>query len=441
MAYRRRYLSGQAATTVVIAEGAITSDKIVDGAVTHPKLAPGSVDSERVIDSSLKSEDIKDGEIKSVDIASGAITTDKIASQAVTVDKLEASIQGIARPLTPGVSTSEILDDAVTEPKLGTNSVGSDALKPGAVGESELAGNAVVEGKIKDGEISTSKYKPSSVDSVALAANSVTGTEILAGACGETELGADSVVTSKVKAANITLAKMAPLSVDTPQLVADAVTEPKLDVAALARRHIESKDTRVLTHFEEFNGLDISNKWAKKGHAGGIVYNDGDKGLNIKTGAVANNKQWIDWGDKWLGLATVVKPLVNIWISSRGTPITYFSSRCGLWFDALDNIIFYAKDIAGAVPNWQAECRKNGAATTVDTLIAVTDDIQLLSIDVISAASVKFYIDGIEVAEITTNIPDDQTVQPYLEIEAESGAIRNFWVKYFSILAERPAYA
>lgn len=441
MAYVRRYLAGQQATTVVIAEGAITSDKIVDGAVTHPKIAPGAVDSERVVDESLKSQDIKDGEVKTVDIASGAITTDKIASQAVTVDKLEASIQGIARPLTPGVSTAEIQDDAVTESKLGTNSVGSDALKPGSVDESALAGDAVVTGKVKDGQITLSKMAPDSIDNTVIKAGTIRGTEIATGACGATELGTNAVETDKIKALAITEPKIGNDAVITRTILADAVTSPKLDIAALAQRHIESKEVRVLSDYEEFSGMFVSDKWQRIATGGYFIGQNTEDGVQLMTGAINGHLHRMNWDGAILDKVEILKPTMTTWIASRHEDLHHLTNIVGLWKDADNHIIFIAEDLAGATPNWEAKCRALGVETLVDTGVPITAAIQLLAIEVVDAGHVKFYIEGIEKAEITTNIPTGQNLGPWFEVVTRENDYRWIKVKYVSILANRLPYA
>ena len=441
MAYRRRYLSGQAATTVVIAEGAITSDKIVDGAVTHPKIAPGAVDSERVVDSSLKSEDIKDGEIKSADIASGAVTTDKIASQAVTVDKLEASIQGIARPLTPGVDTAEIQDGKVTLAKLAPDSVDASKIKSGAVGPTELAANAVETDRVKDGAISTAKIAGSAVDSTKIAANAVTGSEILNRAVGNLEIAIEGVQSENIKDLNVGASKLALNSVETDKIKDYNVAEWKIATAALARRHVESKETRIIHHLEEFGGLDISNRWRKFGDPGCSVLPDGKNGIKIETSAISSDAQQIDWGGQGIEPALDAKPIMNIWVPTRHATLNYLKNYLGLWFDDDNEIMFYVSDIVGATPNWQARCRKAVAETTVDTGIALSAAPQAFKIEVVDFAKVLFYINGAEVAEINTNIPTGVELEPRLKIQTLSANARHFSVKYVSILANRPGYA
>lgn len=444
MTYRRRYLSGQSATTVVIAEGAITSDKIVDGAVTHPKISPGAVDSERVINESLKSEDIKDGEIKTQDIASGAVTTDKIASQAVTVDKLEASIQGIARPLTPGVDTAEIQDAKVTLAKLAPDSVDASKIKSGAVGPSELAAAAVEESRVKDGAISRDKIAGSAIDSTKIAMNAVTGSEILNGSVGSTELAPNAVETVKVLDRNITGAKIALNSVLAENIKADEDLASRMpDDSILGDKlHIPNtslvKDKEMNRFFDDFMGASVSPAWVKTGDAGGSALIGADSIVGIRTGTVIGNAQRIDWGGVLgAGPTQNVFPKLTVGIESR-LDNDYLTTIVGLWKDVNNYIAFYADAVGAAVPIWQARCVRGGNMTEVPTAVGVSTGLQVLEITFESPTSVRFDINGVEVANIVTgaSIPP-VSCEPYLHIETKTSAFRNFYVDYVSLLQSR----
>lgn len=445
MAYRRRYLSGQSATTVVIAEGAITTDKIVDGAVTHPKLAPGSVDSEKVIDSSLKSEDIQDGQIKAVDLAPNAVTTDKILDGAVTTQKLEASIQGIARPLTPGVDTAEIQDAKVTLAKLAPDSVDASKIKSGAVGPTELAAAACEESRIKDGAISTAKIAGGAINSTKIGVGAVDGSAILNGSVGVTELATDSVETIKIKDLAVSEPKLNNLSIATRALIDNAVTEPKLNGAALSLRHMESYGVRNLNVHEDFCGSGISDRWRKRIDAGGYVYwitATPMRGLALGTPATTGKKVILDWAEKGINLDGN-KTTVSFWIPGTTTDRTYQKRELGLMhvFDESSYILFTAEDVGGAVPNWFARCKETGAETSQDTGIAVTEATQVLAIEYVSDSEVNFYIDGILVKTIATNIPSGTVLDPWIAITARENAVKGLYVQMMDLISERPAYA
>jgi len=439
MVYIRRYLSGQQATTVTIAQGAITSDKIVDGAVTHPKLAPGSVDSERVINESLKSEDIKDGEIKSQDIASGAVTTDKIASQAVTVDKLEASIQGIARPLTPGVDTAEIQDAKVTLAKLAPNSVNADKIVGGSVGPSELAVAACEESRIKDGACTRDKIAVGAIDSTKLGVGSCDGSAILNGSVGSTELATDSVITEKIKNNNVTTEKINPAAVNASRLAPNACTEPKLDGAALGLRHLISFDARVDRHYDQFKGENVSRKWRKRVDAGGSVFystTSNYAGMGLNTDNTNGAKVILDWEEHgthpaWGDLSILFKVLP--------TDRDYQTRELGLAaaFDKANYALFTAEDLAGGIPNWFARCKGLGGETVEDTGVAVSASPQILEIEYEAGGAWKFYIDGFLVNTIATHSPSIYNLDPWMSIIARSNAARGLWIETMSLIQER----
>lgn len=426
MAYRRRYLSGQSATTVTIAEGAITTDKIVDKAVTQPKVDDNAITSDKIADETIQSEDIKAGEVKTSDLGNGAVTTEKIADQAVTVDKLEASIQGIARPLTPGVSSAEIAAGAVVASKIGAQAVETAKIKDTNVTAAKLAADAVETVKVKDGAITTAKIAGGAIDQTKIGANAVTGSEIQDGAVSTSELATDSVETSKVIDGHITLAKLAPNSVDSSKIVAEGVGTSDLNVAAIAQRHRESFLVRTKNFAEEFGGVDITNRWAKTGDPGGLVYPDSLFGIAIEAAAGVGDAQRIDWGGKQPIRVTSFKPLLTFLISGRTAALNQLTNICGLWKDVNNQIVFYAHDAAGATPNWFAKCVEAGAPTTIDTGIAIDTSGQLLSIEYLSDIAVKFYIDGVLKATVVTNIPSLSFMEPRFEIITQNAGARMF---------------
>lgn len=440
MVYIRRYLSGQQATTVVIAQGAITTDKIVDKAVTQPKVGDDAITSDKIAPGAVESSDIKDGGIKSVDIASGAVTTDKIASQAVTVDKLEASIQGIARPLTPGVSSAEIAAGAVVASKIGAEAVETAKVKDGNINAAKLAADAVETVKVKDGAITTAKIAGGAVDQTKIGVDAVTGSEILNRSVGNLEIAVEGCHRENIKDLAINTAKLNPEAVTAAKLGTDSVIESKLAAAALARRHIESKEIRVIHSAEEFGGLDISNRWRKRIDPGGSILPVGKNGIKFETSAVSGEQAILDWGGEGIEPALDSKPIMTIWIPTRHATLNYLENHIGLWFDGDNEIMFYASDVVGATPNWNARCRKAVAETTVDTGIAISAALQVFKIEVIDFATVKFYINGVEVAEINTNIPTGVEMEPKFELTTRSANTRHFSLKYFSILAHRPLY-
>ncbi len=443
MVYIRRYLSGQQATTVTIAQGAITADKIVDKAVTQPKIADDAITSDKIAPGAVESEDIKDGEVKTADIGAGAVTTSKIADGAVTTDKLEASIQGIARPLTPGVASDEIAALAVVESKIGAQAVATAKIKDGNVSAVKLAADAVETVKIKDGAVSTAKIAGGAVTETKIGTDAVTGSKILNRTVGTTEIALDGVQAGNIKDLHVTEPKLNLNSVSTRTIIDEAVDASKLATAALAISHRESFDVRVASHYENFYGIGISDKWRKIIAAGGTCdWVSVLRGLKLETPATINKAVSMDWDSKGMYLGDGPAS-ITFRLPPAATFKTYETRELG-WvyvFDKSAYVLFKAVDVAGAVPNWHVVCRAGGAITDVDTGILVADEEQVLTIDFVNAARVVFYINGVEVAVITTNIPDGFLLDPYISIEAESGASRKLYVTMMSLLQERPAYA
>lgn len=373
MVYRRRYLSGQAATTVVIAEKAVTSDKIADKAIDTPQIADDAITSEKVRDGEIKSEDIGAQEIKTEDVKDGAITGPKIAESTIPESKMSFSIP--TRPLSPGVDTVEIQDAKVTLAKLAPDSVDASKIKPGAVGESELAGNAVTEGKIKDGEISTNKYKPSSVDSAALGADSVGGTEIKTGAVGVTELGTDAVETVKIKN--------------------EAVTIDKVELDILAK----GLSARQL-FYDDFLGTVLDDAWRVNGDAGGVVVLDSISRVNIVTDNDNGDFYRLDWGaihglvmDAYAG-----RFIIRAYPAVLTNEVVFIG-----FFFGVNDFIGFRLDTS-VDNNWYAVSRAGGLGTEIDTGVVATADYKKFEfLFPTPGADIKFNIDDVLKATITTN--------------------------------------
>lgn len=424
MAYRRRYLSGQSATTVVIAEGAITTDKIVDKAVTQPKVADDAVTSDKIADETIQSEDIKAGEVKTSDLGNGAVTTDKIADQAVTVDKLEASIQGIARPLTPGVSSAEIAAGAVVASKIGAEAVETAKIKDGNVNAAKLAADAVETVKIKDGAVSTAKIAGSAVDSTKIATNAVTGSEILNGSVGVTELATDAVETIKVKDRNIT----------SPKIAIDGVISENVADGTLkdiTRRDISGGPI----FYDDFEGAVLDNRWVQSGNAGGLVTFLASE-VKIATGLGLSDEYRINWGGQRLVKLTDSKP--TFVARARVSIDNLITTKMGLWFDPSNYIAFRIIEGVGGVGTWDAVCRSGGAETVQDAGINANLALREFKFVYEADNAVAFYIDGVFRTRITTNIPSTRWTEPYFSQKAMVALVsRLLYVDYVQVLNTR----
>lgn len=444
MTYRRRYLSGQAATTVVIAEGAITTDKIVDKAVTQPKVADDAVTTDKIAPGAVESSDIQDNTIQTADLKDLAVTTPKIADGAVTTQKLEASIQGIARPLTPGVSSAEIAADAVIAAKIAADAVETAKIKNGNVTAGKLAADSVETVKIKDGAVTTAKIAGGAVDATKIGVGAVTGSEILNGSVGVTELAANAVETVKVKDLNITLSKLAPDSVDSSKILDDAVVPSKIPDDSILPVKIQvpalslAKDKEMNRFFDDFMGNALSSAWRASGAAGFSVLPSVDSCFELKTGALISDDVILDWGGN-LGGGKIGTVLPGLFVGLRDrVGVTKLTSIVALWGDGNNYIGFEAKSINGEVPLWKAMGRKGGLLTEVATGIPVSTGIQTMEIVTVAVDDIAFFINGAHVADITNSVYiPNVNVEPYIRLIAKEAVQKSVKVDFVSLLQSR----
>lgn len=440
MAYKRRYLAGQLAVTVDIAEQAVTTDKIGDEAVGNAQLKDDSISTGKIVDGDVKAVDIGAQAVETAKIKDGAVTTVKLADAAVTTEKLSPEVASSVRPLTPGVSSAEIADAAVIAAKLGAEAVETAKIKDGAVATAKIAADAVDNTKIADDAVDSEQIVASAVKTSELDNLSVSEGKIINGSVSNAKIADGAVYGDKIPNGGVEQNKIAADAVQTLQIEDLAVTGPKLATAALTARLRSSYSSRVIDLGEEFGGAAISNRWAKVLSIGGSVYLSNDKGLIIKSGSGAGWPSRIDFGGHSIGQPGTILPNMDIWITERNFA-DFLTNTLGLWNDSANYIAFYANAPAGVAQNWFAHCKVGNVLTAVDTGVLVSTGIQLLSFEVISAASVKFYINGNEVAEITTNIPAAVDVEPYLSLESRAGATdKTMAIKYVSLLLDRPDY-
>lgn len=385
MAYIRRYLSGQQATTVTIAEKAVTEDKIGDKAVGNAQLGDDAVTSDKIEDSSIESEDIAPGAVESSDIKDGAVITSKIADDAVTADKLADSV--LTRPITPGVATTEIADLAVSTAKLAELGVTNAKIGAGAVGATKLAGDAVETDKIKNDAVTAAKIAAGAVGNTEIAADAVRGTEIQNGAVSVGKIGTDAVETVKVKDANI--------------------TEPKLESDVLLK-HLVNKHV----FYDDFVGSVLRPDWAIGPNPGGTVVVSDDI-VTVTTLGVTGKRKGIGFLDNG-GFRAANNPIFVIRGASDAASLTNTGIYLGLWFDDNNYIQFILETtLLGA--NWFAVTKAGGVPTATDTGIAPVVGSKKFHFEA-STGEVKFYIDDVLKATHTTNIPAT-FLQPNITIE------------------------
>lgn len=178
----------RAASSVLIEDGAITSDKIVANAITSGK------------------------------IDAGAITADKLAANSVTASAISAA----------SISTDALQANAVTADKLSANSVTAGKVAAAAISTTELAADAITAEKIASEVITSDKIAAGAIQGDRIAANTITGGLIAASGIITTAAQIEDAVITNAKIENlaITQAKIADLAVDTIKIADQAVTLP-----------------------------------------------------------------------------------------------------------------------------------------------------------------------------------------------------------------------
>jgi len=367
MAYKRRYLSGQEAVTVDIAEDAITSDKILPGAVGSEALARDSVTGEKITPGTIETSDLKDGLITPEKIATSAVGTEALAEKCVTPEKLSDDISPSVRPFSPGIATEEIADDAVDHDKIKSEAVESDSIKPGAVDNSAVAHDAIDDDKIADDAVQSEHIENGAVVSGKLGNNSVSEPCIIDGSCSHDKISDNAVYGDKIPDGGIDEDHLASDSVGSSELQADAVTTEKLQAAAIARRHWNSLLVRESIFFEEFGGEGLSNKWVAAGEAGGLVVPDGANGIKIQTGPLLHDTQKISFGGNGIVVPNIHKPSMMFMLTGRTDPKSWFRCWMGLVLNVSNMINFCITDAGAGATKWQAQTVSGGVVTTVDT--------------------------------------------------------------------------
>jgi len=431
MAYKRRYLSGQEATTIDISEGAITPDKISDGAVITRTIADVAVTAEKIANLSVGAEHIKPD----------AVETEKIKDGAVTLEKLSSEITPAVRPLTPGVSSEEIAAEAVTETKIKDDSISGSKIKAGAVGNQQIQDAAVTGAKLAAKTISGDKIADDSISYQQIQAGAITSSELANNSVSEGKIINGSVSGQKLSAGAVSGDKIANLAIKDQHIDFLAVREPKTDTAILAARHEESYLVRNLDIREDFRGCEISNRWRRTQCYDSYILPT-DKGLKFVTPSAAMGFPIaVDFGGKGI-TGHGRKLLFSSIISDRVGSLSNLGHKVGLqaafidpWTEG-DLIRFYQdKNHAGA--RWYAQAREGGNLTSVDTGVDITTDPQILGIEWNSPTNVRFYIDGLQVAEITTNIPNSSILDPFIELKNHAAAAVSMVVPMITLQRER----
>jgi len=409
--------------TVDIGEGAVTEDKIAPGAVGSEEIAPDAVTGEKILDGTIDSADLKDGAVTAPKIAPGAVTTEKIPDGAITAVKIDPTSGIPTRPLTPGAATAEIADEAVTADKLAADAVETDKIKDGAVSTPKIAHDAITEDKIADAAVEAEHIENGAIVAGKCANDSISEPCIIDGSCTHDKIGAGAVAGDRV----------ANLGIDPGKLNYNSVLEENLAVNALAARHLEAYRVGYIDFSEDFRGVDVCNRWRKQLTYDGYIINTEEGVKLVSPSAAAGWPVLMDYGGNGI-VGYGGKLLLTFLLAGSDEPITLQGRQLGLK-RVSDNdawIMFY-QDQYNPNTNWYATTKEAGSTNMVDTGIGLVAGPQILGIEWNSPTNVRFYIDGIQVAEITTHIPNDSILDPYVWLCMHTAAIRDFTLGAMSL--------
>lgn len=187
--------------------------------------------------------------------------------------------------------------------------------------------------------------------------------------------------------------------------------------------------------YDDFHGSILDDQWTLAG-TGGVLYSSYPHSVSINAGPVVSNTFRIDFGGK-ITVKSSSLPKFLFKLITLSTTDEFF--LFALYWDTNNYIAFRVDTNVG--PNWLAVCRAGGVETVVDTGIAVANTPTKFKIDVTQdGAEVKFYIDDVLKATITTNIFSATFVEPRLEVITRTGAYRAFQVDYVIIHEDRGVF-
>ena len=141
------------ATSLTIANDAVTTAKIADDAVTQAKIADDAVGADQLASSAVVTASIVDANVTTAKIADSNVTTAKIVDSNVTTAKIADS----------NVTTAKIAADAVTNAKIAVDSIDSEHYVDGSIDTAHIGDDQVTTAKIADDAITAAKLADTTV--------------------------------------------------------------------------------------------------------------------------------------------------------------------------------------------------------------------------------------------------------------------------------------
>ena len=217
-AYYTNYVIRKQTGTVLIEDGAITTDKIEVGAITAGVIAANS--------------------ISAGNIAANAITTSELAANSITSNKLQAN----------SISAGNIIAGTITASKIAANSISAGNIAANAISTSELAANSITSNKLQvnsisagniiAGTITATELAAGTITSDRLQANSISSGNIIAGTIQASDIAAGTITASRIATNSLSAGNIAANAISTSELAANSITSDKLQVNSVSAGNI-----------------------------------------------------------------------------------------------------------------------------------------------------------------------------------------------------------
>ena len=151
------------ATSLTIANDAVTTAKIVDDAVTTAKIVDDAVTSAKIAGGAVDSNALGTNAVGTTKIAAGAITNSLLGTNAVETSKIADSNVTTAKIADSNITTAKIAADAVTNAKIADDSIDSEHYVDGSIDTAHIGDDQVTTAKIADDAITAAKLADTSV--------------------------------------------------------------------------------------------------------------------------------------------------------------------------------------------------------------------------------------------------------------------------------------
>lgn len=317
------------------------------GAIRNGAIVRGKIDVAAIVE-----ENLSDNSVSSNKIVAGAVISDKIAANSILADKIAAN----------AVTAEKILAEAVTADKIAAQSINSGHIVAGAVTTEKLNSNAVTADKIESNSIATRHLQASSVTSSIIAANSITGQHISA-----YSIAADKLM---IGTGGNLLANY-----DTFEQITDDTicrTSQGADVSISTDEAFYGN--RCLYVMDDESGRKVEIELGDSSGRGLVPIRTGSM---YRLTAYVKAESYADVGQAWITANFYDGDMERL---SKGSTVE------------IDKV---AKHTAGTAPKWErVECFIDKIENT---------DVRYLSIVINATPGYVFYVDAIQVEEVTSD--------------------------------------